>query len=246
MVAFAARSTRSRTRRRAARLARLRRARHPTRSPLSASRSRSPPTPRCPRPSTTGRRDRRRRLRRRRRGGHARARSRCASWAPSLFDMSGPTPFTAVQAGFDPLFPRNTLRAYWKALYLDALDDEAIDAIAARALDRPAPLTLVNTFHMGGAIADVDPEATAFASAPRPYMVSIDGQWTDPADDDANVAWVRSAWERFASTGLAASTSTSPAWPTRRRARASTPRSGATCAGWPRSRASTTRTTSSA
>ena len=23
-----------------------------------------------------------------------------------LFDMSGPTPFTAVQSGFDPLFPR--------------------------------------------------------------------------------------------------------------------------------------------
>ena len=28
-----------------------------------------------------------------------------------LFDMSGPTPFTAVQTGFDPLFPRNELQA---------------------------------------------------------------------------------------------------------------------------------------
>ena len=67
--------------------------------------------------------------------------------------MSGPTPFVGVQSGFDALFPRNQLRAYWKALHLKELDDEAIDVIADRALDRPAPQTLVNTFHMGGAIA---------------------------------------------------------------------------------------------
>jgi FAD/FMN-containing dehydrogenase len=114
-----------------------------------------------------------------------------------LFDMSGPTPFVGVQTGFDALFPRNQLRAYWKALHLKGLDDEAIDAIAARALDRPAPQTLVNTFHMGGAIADVGPEDTAFPERSAPYLVSIDGQWTDAEDDADNVAWVRSAFESF-------------------------------------------------
>ena len=90
-------------------------------------------------------------------------------------------PFMAVQSGFDPFFPRNTLQAYWKSQYLDELSDEAIDAIAAKAQDRPAPLTLVNTFHMGGAINDVGPEDTAFAERSAQYMVSIDGMWTDPA-----------------------------------------------------------------
>ena len=113
-----------------------------------------------------------------------------------LFDMSGPTPFTAVQSGFDPLFPRNALRAYWKSTYLQELSDDAIDVIAGRALDRPAPLTLVNTFHMGGAIGDVDPEETAFAERSAPYMISIDGMWTEPADDAANIEWVRSAYGR--------------------------------------------------
>jgi len=112
-----------------------------------------------------------------------------------LFDMSGPTPFTAVQAGFDPLFPRNTLQAYWKSQYLDDLPDAAIDLIAAKAQDRPAPLTLVNVFQMGGAIADVGAEATAFAERSAPFMVSIDGMWTDPADNADNVAWVRSTWD---------------------------------------------------
>jgi len=113
----------------------------------------------------------------------------------ALFDMSGPTPFTGVQTGFDPLFPRNELRAYWKSQYLDELSDEAIEAIAGQAQDRPAPLTLVNTFHMGGAIADVDPEDTAFATRSAPFMVSIDGMWSDQGDDADNIAWVRSAWE---------------------------------------------------
>ncbi|HEX3277603.1 MAG TPA: FAD-binding oxidoreductase [Thermoleophilaceae bacterium] len=119
----------------------------------------------------------------------------------ALFDMSGPTPFVGVQTGFDALFPRDTLRAYWKSQYVDELTDEAIDTIAAAANDRPAPLTLVNTFHMGGAIARVGEEETAFHQRTSPYMVSIDGMWLDAADDDANIEWVRSAWNAVAEHG---------------------------------------------
>jgi FAD/FMN-containing dehydrogenase len=118
-----------------------------------------------------------------------------------LFDMSGPTPFVGVQTGFDPLFPRDTLRSYWKSQYVDELSDAAIDTIAAKAQDRPAPLTLVNTFHMGGAIAHVGEEDTAFATRTSPYMVSIDGMWTEADDDEANVAWVRSAWNEVGEYG---------------------------------------------
>jgi FAD/FMN-containing dehydrogenase len=121
-----------------------------------------------------------------------------------LFDMSGPTPYTGVQTGFDPLFPRNQLQAYWKSTYLDELSDDAVEAIASRALDRPAPLTLVNTFAMGGAIADVPPEDTAFSERSAPFMVSIDGMWTDPAENDANVAWVRSTFEEIGKFGTGA------------------------------------------
>jgi FAD/FMN-containing dehydrogenase len=118
-----------------------------------------------------------------------------------LLDISQPMPFNAVQTAFDPLFPRGELRAYWKTQYVDDLSDAAIDAITGRALDRPAPLTLVNTFHMGGAIADVGPEETAFAARSPRYMVSLDGLWTDPADDADKVAWIRSAWEEIGEYG---------------------------------------------
>lgn len=121
-----------------------------------------------------------------------------------LFDMSQPTPYTDVQSGFDPLFPRSTLRAYWKTQYLNELTDDAIDVIADRALDRPAPMTLLNTLHMGGAVGAVGPGRTAFAERSAPFMVSIDGNWTDPAADEAAVGWVRSAWESIGVYGTGA------------------------------------------
>jgi hypothetical protein len=112
-----------------------------------------------------------------------------------LFDMSGPTPFVGVQTGFDGLFPRGEISAYWKSQYCEAFPDELVDILARRANDRPAPLTLVNMFQMGGAIADVDPEATAFSERPWPWMVSIDGMTTDAAQTDEMVRWVRATFD---------------------------------------------------
>ena len=119
----------------------------------------------------------------------------------ALADLSQPMPFTAVQAAFDPLFPRNEIRAYWKSEFLDELTDEAIDIVAGRAQDRPAPLTLVNTFHMGGAINRVAPDATAFAERSAKYMISLDGMWDDAGDDEANIAWIRDAHSRVRTVG---------------------------------------------
>ena len=54
---------------------------------------------------------------------------------------------------------------------------------------------------MGGAINDIGAEDTAFHERSADFMVSIDGLWADPADNDANVAWVRSAWEAISEFG---------------------------------------------
>jgi hypothetical protein len=118
-----------------------------------------------------------------------------------LFDMSQPMPYAMVQYAFDPFFARQALRAYWKSTYLDELTDDAINTIARTALDRPAPLTLVNTFHLGGAVHAVTAEDTAFAERSAPFMVSVDTNWTDPAQDSAAIAWGRSAWEEIAKYG---------------------------------------------
>lgn len=124
--------------------------------------------------------------------------------ATPLLDISQPMPFTVVQSAFDPLFVRNTLRSYWKSQYLAELSDDAIDVFAAAALNRPAPLTITNIWHMGGAIADVGPEETAFAERSAPFMISVDGNWTDPDMDADGLAWVRSTWAEIGKFGTGA------------------------------------------
>ena len=109
-----------------------------------------------------------------------------------------------------------------------------IDLIAAKAQERPAPLTLVNTFQMGGAIADVDPEATAFAERTSPYMISIDGMWPDPAADERRSAGSGRPWTRCSRFGTGGVYLNFTGLPTRRRPRAWTAPSAATSAGWRR------------
>ena len=130
----------------------------------------------------------------------------------------------------------------------------ALPERADRRGDRPdrgegpgaaCPLTLVNAFHMGGAIADVGEEDTAFAERSSPYMVSIDGMWDEAADDEAKIEWVRAAWREIGEhangavylnfTGLADEALTPTA----------TAATGATSPAWPRSRRGTTRRTCS-
>jgi FAD/FMN-containing dehydrogenase len=118
-----------------------------------------------------------------------------------LADLSGPAPFTAVQSGFDGLFPRGEQRSFWKSQYLDGLGDAAIDTLTQLAHERPTPLAMVEVMQMGGAISRVDPEATAFAQRTAPYLVAIDSNWSDPSDDATNVAWVRDGWDRLTPYG---------------------------------------------
>jgi FAD/FMN-containing dehydrogenase len=115
-----------------------------------------------------------------------------------LADISQPMPFTAVQTAFDAFFPMGKLQSYWKAQNLARLSDEAIRVIAARANQRPSPLTLVVTFQMGGAINKVGATDTAYAERSALWMSSIDGNWENPADNEANIAWVRESFKLIA------------------------------------------------
>ena len=130
-----------------------------------------------------------------------------------LADISQPMPFQAVQSAFDPFFPMGKLQSYWKAQNLATLPDQAIEIIAASANQRPSPLTLVNTFHMGGAINRVGATETAYGERSALWMSSIDGNWENPADNAKTIAWVRETFNQIAphSTGTTYTNFTSQA-----------------------------------
>lgn len=122
---------------------------------------------------------------------------------PIMLDMSGALPYTVLQSFSDAPVP-NGNQYYWKSIHLDGLPDAAIDILIELAAQRPSPLSPLPIWHFGGAMNRVAPTATAFWHRSVPFMASFDGAWTDPADTEQNIAWVRkgcTAMSRFSSDG---------------------------------------------
>ena len=163
-----------------------------------------------------------------------------------LADISGPTPFVGVNSAFDPFFPMGTYQSYWKAQNLDTLPDEALGDHRHQGRPRPSPVTLAVVFHMGGAINRVGSAETAYGERTAQWMSSFDGNWEDPNDNAANIAWVRDAFDQVARYGKGSTyTNFTGQADETVDALAATP-TGRTPIGSGTSRSSTTPTTSSA
>jgi FAD/FMN-containing dehydrogenase len=120
--------------------------------------------------------------------------------AEPLLDLSAILPFTVVQQLFDPFFPHGALRHYWKSIYLAGLDSEAVAEIVSWVERRPSAMSMASVWALGGAMARVEPEATAAGERSAPYLLEILGNWADPEENEANIRWAReffSAMERF-------------------------------------------------
>ena len=106
----------------------------------------------------------------------------------------GVMPFTDWQQGFDALNAAGD-RNYWKSHNLAELSDPAIDAAIEAIGDLPSPHAEVFIAHLGGAISRIPEDQTAYAHRDAEFVVNIHGHWTDPADDEAGVAWARGLFD---------------------------------------------------
>jgi FAD/FMN-containing dehydrogenase len=123
--------------------------------------------------------------------------------ATPLADLSGPMPFVEAQRTFDPDYPRGG-RYYWKSLHLDDLSAEVIDFAQRIGGDRPTPHSTVEVWALGGAMGRVAPDATAFHNRTAPWLLAIEANSHDPANDAGNIAWVRRRFDearRFSTRG---------------------------------------------
>lgn len=108
-----------------------------------------------------------------------------------LGDPSEKMPYRMFQSAFDPFFPKSEISNYWKSTYLVDLSDEVTDFILEIARNRPTGYTMVHVPMMGGATSRVGPDETAFGDRSAPYMLSVDGNWTDAKDEERVIPWVR-------------------------------------------------------
>ena len=112
-------------------------------------------------------------------------------FGPPLEDNIGAMSYRLVQTMFGSGH-RTPHRVYWRSNFMTRLSDEVIDLIVRHA---DAGLRGENTAilleHMGGAIRRLGEHDTAFSNRSAEYNVSVLTEWTEPADDAANVAWTR-------------------------------------------------------
>ena len=110
--------------------------------------------------------------------------------AEPLVDLSGTMPYVEFQRLLDEDYP-DGMRYYWKSLYLDGLPDAAVDRIAGWTGVAPSPLSTVDVWQLGGAVADADPGTSAFPGRSAPFLLGVEANWEDPTEDETNVEWVR-------------------------------------------------------
>jgi hypothetical protein len=55
-------------------------------------------------------------------------------------------------------------------------------------------MTSVDIWALGGAMLEEPRGGSAFAQREQPFLIAFEGNWIEPADDDANVAWGREAY----------------------------------------------------
>src|SRR5215203_6656594 len=108
-------------------------------------------------------------------------------------DVCAAKPFLAHQAMFDPSFPAGRWY-YFKSCDVPGLADEIIDTTVEHSLQISSPLTAFPIWQMGGAVARVGEDETAFNGRNAGFTYNI-GACTATAEGfDEEREWVRNFW----------------------------------------------------
>ncbi|HEY7118010.1 MAG TPA: FAD-binding oxidoreductase [Tepidisphaeraceae bacterium] len=117
------------------------------------------------------------------------------SFATPALDTIVPKPYLAHQAIFDPAMPHGR-GYYWKSWALPPLTDEMINVLIRQTEKITSRYSTMPIFTLGGAVARVSEDATAYSNRNAQHNLNILGAWeiTDP-DPERHIAWVRQTWE---------------------------------------------------
>jgi FAD/FMN-containing dehydrogenase len=110
-----------------------------------------------------------------------------------LVDLLGPTSYSAFQGALDDTVPHGW-NYYWKATDLTDLTDDVIDVVAEHAYAARSPRSYAAMFHLGGAVARVPADATAFTGRDVAHNIIVDAAWLP--EQAAEIAATETAWAR--------------------------------------------------
>lgn len=125
------------------------------------------------------------------------------SLAPTVVaDLIGPIPYVQLQQLLDPLWGAGAAN-YFTSAFIDGLPDEAIATLAdfhRRSPDLPVQAEL-HIHHLGGAVARVPQDATAFTDRTSPFILNCLARTPEAKDLPPNRDWARAARDAMARYG---------------------------------------------
>jgi FAD/FMN-containing dehydrogenase len=113
-----------------------------------------------------------------------------------MFDLCAPKPFVAHQAMFDPSFPRGWWY-YFRSANLTELSDDVIDIVASNAMKMTSKLTAFPIFQLGGAVARVGEDETAFQGRSAGHVINVNAITATAEGFEEEREWSRNFWSEL-------------------------------------------------
>jgi FAD/FMN-containing dehydrogenase len=114
-----------------------------------------------------------------------------------VLDLCMPKPFLAHQAMFDPSFRRGWWY-YVRSCDVAELDDDVIDIVVEHGLRITSPITSIALWQMGGAVARVGENETAFNGRDAGFTFNLNGNSETADGFDTERQWARDYWSALA------------------------------------------------
>jgi len=110
-----------------------------------------------------------------------------------LIDRIRPMPYTRLQRLFDAAGAFGHL-TYGRSGHLRQLGDDAVETLMAHAAGLTSPYSIVMLSPLGGAVARVGEEDTAFSFRSTAFDLAIQAVWSNPRHSRRHIRWADEAW----------------------------------------------------
>ena len=112
---------------------------------------------------------------------------------PAL-DFAGPIPFPVLNSLFDALMPPG-LNWYWRADFINELNDKAIAKHLEFGAEMPTPLSTMHLYPINGKASEISDTETPWNYRNATWAMVIAGIDGDAANNDKISQWAKDYWE---------------------------------------------------
>lgn len=117
-----------------------------------------------------------------------------AELGPPLMERIRPMPYTKLQRMYDAAGEFGH-KVYGRSGHLPELTDHVFETIAAHARRITSPLSIAMLCRLGGAVARIPDDVTAFSRRQSAFDLSINAVWSDASENSIHTSWTEEFWD---------------------------------------------------